>query len=292
MAKNLSLTSNSKAIKAILFYLFLLVISLKCANSARILTEKDDDGDDLAPVVGPTSSQTAAATTTSSGATVGEDPPELSFFMHDILGGTAPSGRVVSGITASTSNQINGLPFSKRNGGLFPINGGVPLVTTNNGITSKNLPSVAGLNNGASTTNGNSLPFVSAGQLPLQQELIFGMITVIDDELTEGHELGSSVIGKAQGFYLASSLDGSSQTMAFTALFGDEHREDQEHTISFFGVHRMAAAMHESHVAVVGGTGKYENAQGHATIERLHFTDQHITDGVETLLQISVHLTH
>ncbi|KAK0604417.1 hypothetical protein LWI29_015475 [Acer saccharum] len=194
--------------------------------------------------------------------------------MHDILGGTAPSGRVVSGIKASTSPQINGLPFSKKKGGVFPISGGVPLA-------------IAGLN-GATTNNGNSLPFVSAGQLPqgaTLQKLIFGAITVIDDELTLEHELGSSIIGKAQGFYLASTLDGSSQTMAFTALFG-EHVED---TISFFGVHRTAA--HESQVAVVGGNGKYENAQGHATIETLHLTDQHTTDGVETLLQISVYLT-
>ncbi|KAK2643173.1 hypothetical protein Ddye_024936 [Dipteronia dyeriana] len=284
--KNLSSTSNSKAIKAILvFYLFLLVISLKCAYSARILSDDDDDSSpspvpqpsnplptpvvpNVAPVVG---------TTITTSATMAAYRPILSFFMHDILGGTAPSGRVVSGIIASsTSPQINGLPFSKKNGGVFPINGHI------------NLPFIAGLNGASTTNNGNSLPFVSAGQLPqgaTLQKLIFGAITVIDDELTLEQELGSSIIGKAQGFYLASSLDGGSQTMAFTALFG-EHEED---TISFFGIHRTAA--HESQVAVVGGSGKYENAQGHATIETLHLTDQHTTDGVETLLQISVYHT-
>lgn len=114
---------------------------------------------------------------------------------------------------------------------------------------------------------------------------MFGAITVIDDELTEGHELGASVIGKAQGSYLASSLDGSSQTMAFSAIFGDE----EEDTISFFGVHRTAS--HESGIAVVGGTGKYDNAEGYATIETLHLTNQHTTDGVEAVLQFTVYLT-
>ncbi|TXG73987.1 hypothetical protein EZV62_002566 [Acer yangbiense] len=252
--KNLSSTSNSKAIKAILvLYLFLPVISLKCADSARILSDDDDSSPlpvpqpsnplptsiapNVAPVMGPTIISTSA--------TKVADPLILSFFMHDILGGTALSGRVVSGIITSSIN-------------------------------------------GATTTNGNNLPFVSAGQLPqgaTLQKHIFGAITVIHDELTLEHELGSSIIGKAQGFYLASTLDGSSQTMAFTALFG-EHEED---IISFFGVHRTAA--HESQVAVIGGSGKYENAQGHATIETLHLTDQHTTDGVETLLQISVYLT-
>ncbi|TXG73986.1 hypothetical protein EZV62_002565 [Acer yangbiense] len=284
---NLSSTSNSKAIKAILVvYLFLLVISLKCANSARILSDDEDSSPspvpqpsnpfptsvvpNVAPAVGPT--------TISTSATKAADPPILSFFMHDILGGTTPSGRVVSEIIASsTSPQINGLPFSKKKGGVFPISGGVTGVPL----------AIAGLN-GATTNNGNSLPFVSTGQLPqgaTLHKLIFGAITVIDDELTLEHELGSSIIGKAQGFYLASTLDGSSQTMAFTALFG-EHEED---TISFFGVHRTAT--HESQVAVVGVSGKYENAQGHATIETLHLTDQHTTNGVETLLQISVYLT-
>ena len=112
---------------------------------------------------------------------------------------------------------------------------------------------------------------------------------MIDDELTEGHELGSSIIGKAQGFYLASSMDGSSHTMAFTAMFHDADH-DEEGTISFFGVHRTAAQ--ESPIAIVGGTGKYENAQGYAIIETLHHTNQHTTDGIDTLLQFSVFLTH
>ncbi|OMO91341.1 hypothetical protein COLO4_18434 [Corchorus olitorius] len=42
----------------------------------------------------------------------------------------------------------------------------------------------------------------------------------------------------------------------------------------------------------VGGTGKYENAQGFALIETLHHTNQHTTDGIDTVLQFSVFLTN
>lgn len=287
MTKKFSLGSNCKSLRAIL-QLSLLAITLRCVNAARIFTEDDDTDTPTPPPVPPP-----------------EAHPPLSFFMHDILGGSAPSERVVAGITAST--QINGLPFSKPNNRVFPIKGGVPLVTANNGINinngfvnNNNLPFLGGPNgatvstvisnngNNNLVTNGNALLFVTAGLLPqgaALQNPIFGAITVIDDELTEGHELGASVIGKAQGSYLASSLDGSSQTMAFSAIFGD----DEEDTISFFGVHRTAS--HESGIAVVGGTGKYENAEGYATIETLHLTNQHTTDGVEAVLQFTVYLT-
>ncbi|XP_041000400.1 dirigent protein 24-like [Juglans microcarpa x Juglans regia] len=270
----------------------------------------------VAPEVGPTNSPTGTASpvTTTTSATVakpvGPQTPALTFFMHDILGGTHPSARVVTGIIANT--QFNGLPFTQPNDNIFPLTGGVPLsnVDLSGIVNNNNLPIIAGLNGvdpQASTviqnsgnndiidsSNGN-LPFVTAGQLPsglTLQKLMFGSLTVIDDELSEGHDLGSPVIGKAQGFYLSSSLDGTSQTIAVTVLLhglsGGDHLQVVEDTISFFGVHR--SAMHESQIVVIGGTGKYENAKGYATVETLHQEDQHATDGVDTILQFSVFL--
>ncbi|KAE8671995.1 hypothetical protein F3Y22_tig00111877pilonHSYRG00319 [Hibiscus syriacus] len=83
---------------------------------------------------------------------------------------------------------------------------------------------------------------------------MFETIIVVDDELIEAHELGSVVLGRVQGFYLASSLDGNSQTIALTVvLHGGEH--EIEDTISFFGVYRTVSP--ESQIAVVSGTEKY-----------------------------------
>ncbi|XP_068328576.1 dirigent protein 24-like [Pyrus communis] len=253
------------------------------------------------PVAGPVTTSltgpTAAART---------ETPHLSFFMHDILGGSHPSVRVVTGLIANT---VLNPAFSKPNNNIFPVSGGTPLTNNNiNGFlnNNNNIPNIAGLSgltNSQSSTviqnsgnnnivnGGSNQPFVTAGQLPngaTLQKLMFGSVTVIDDDLTEGHELGSAVLGKAQGFYMASSLDGNSHTMAFTVLLhAGEH--DVEDTISLFGVHRTASPV--SHIAVIGGTGKYENANGYAAIESLHQVDQHTTDGVDTIMQISVYLS-
>jgi hypothetical protein len=235
---------------------------------------------------------------------VGKEP-SLSFFMHDILGGSHPSARVVAGIVANT--DVTGLPFSKLNNNLFPITGGIPLVNPKlNGIvTNNNLPNLVGLsaaqsstvfkNSGTSNTvsGGNNQPFVSAGNLPggfTIQKLMFGSVTVIDDQLTEEHELDSSVIGRAQGFYLASSLDGTSKTVVLTVLVhGGEHHDGVDDTISLFGIHRTASP--ESEIAVIGGTGKYENARGYASLETLLKEDEHTTDGADTILHFSIYLT-
>ncbi|MFS7953542.1 putative dirigent protein [Helianthus anomalus] len=96
---------------------------------------------------------------------------------------------------------------------------------------------------------------------------MFGTLIVIDDELTEGHELGSGLIGKAQGFYASSLINGKSQTMAFT---------------------RSAVA--ESQLAVMGGTGNYVNAMGHAMVKTFQGADQQNNDGTETLLHFTVYL--
>ena len=45
-----------------------------------------------------------------------------------------------------------------------------------------------------------------------------GTITVIDDILTSSPDLGTQNVGRAQGVYVASSADGLSQLMAFTAM--------------------------------------------------------------------------
>ncbi|KAL8154555.1 dirigent protein 9-like [Apium graveolens] len=262
------------------------------------------------PVIPPlatraTTLPSGPTTTTDTEATAAGHPEaSMAFFMHDILGGTHPSGRVVTGIIANSDD--NGLPFSKANSQVFPINGGVPLNNINNLVNNNNVPFLAGLNSSPTSTNlhntgnnnvvsgGNQLPFVSAGQLPAGvtlQQLMFGTITVVDNELTEGHELGSSVLGKGQGFYLSSSLDGTSHTLALTTMFhgGDHDHDHVDDSISFFGVHRTGSPISE--IAVIGGTGKYQHAKGYATIETLHQVDQHTTDGVETVTHFTVYLT-
>ncbi|KAL4275274.1 hypothetical protein AHAS_Ahas20G0090800 [Arachis hypogaea] len=158
--------------------------------------------------------------------------PILELFMHDILGGSNPTARPVTGLL------------------------------------------------------GN----IYSGQLQLGPDglgLGFGTITVIDDVLTVQPELGSQIVGKAQGVYVASSADGSRQMMAFTALFeGGEYGD----SLNLYGLFKIGSAM--SKLSVISGTGKFKNAKGFAEVRSLIPPGQIATNGAETLLRITVHLKY
>ncbi|KAL8218198.1 hypothetical protein R6Q57_021571 [Mikania cordata] len=114
---------------------------------------------------------------------------------------------------------------------------------------------------------------------------MFGTITVFDDELTEGYESGSNLIGKAQGFYLASSIeDGhtNSQCVLFTAMFKSGNYID---SLSLFGVHRPGVS--ESQLAIMGGTVKYVKAKGYAKVKNVQLNNEQVTYGGKTLLEFS-----
>ncbi|KAG6432849.1 hypothetical protein SASPL_104437 [Salvia splendens] len=263
----------------------LLILAL-AISSARILDEE----------VAAVPAAAGAATTPG----IGPDEHPLTFFMHDILGGSRPSAIAVTGIVANPA--VGGqVPFAKPNGAVLPVNNGVPTNNANGGIlNNNNVPFLTGLsgftsNIGSNSNNNNIIggmpgfPVLNSAQFPsgsTLQKLMFGTMTLFDDEVTEGHELGSGLVGKAQGFYIYSSVDGNSQTMAFTVMFAAGGYAD---SITFFGVHRTAVA--ESHLAIMGGTGKHVNAKGFATVKTFP-GGQHETDGMETLLQITVYLAY
>lgn len=204
-----------------------------------------------------------APTAAGDGVAAGDHP--LTFFMHDILGGgSGPSTLMVTRVVASAADLTNG----------DSVLGG----------TSDNL---------VPDNSNNNIPSVNTGDLPsasgaTHQNLLFGTATIIDEDLTESHELGAAVLGRAQGFHVATSKDGASKTVVLTAMFGGGQVHSD--TLSFIGVHGMAA----SHVTIIGGTGKYQNAKGFAAIRQtlqLQPGDQQAPDGGKSLLQFDVHLS-
>lgn len=290
----------------------LLALAIQCVACSRSLIE---DVTSSAPnnaipsvanpaqlaVLNPAAPVALAVTTTSTTSTTvgGAELHPLTFYMHNILGGSNPSARAVTGIVANPALSAQ-VPFAKPNGANLPINSGIPQNSANNGlINNNNVPFLTGLsgntgnviqNNGVNLINGGvGFPVLNGGQLPqgmTLQKLMFGTLTVFDDELTEGHELGSGPVGKAQGFYVASSEDGHSQTIALTAMFEGGGYVD---SLSLFGVHRTAVS--ESQLAIMGGTGKYVDARGYATVKTFPAPpNQQITDGTETLLEFTLYL--
>ncbi|KAE9593234.1 putative allene oxide cyclase/dirigent protein [Lupinus albus] len=150
MAKKLTFTPFP--LKAIVFHLFLLSIGISYVKTDKVLT----------------------------------------FLMHNNLGGLTPSERIVAGIIAN-SQTIN-LPFSKPNNRVFPIKGSVPLFDTSIDVTNPgsltNTVVITNINkNKVVIDHSNTLPYVIQNQLPLGATLgnvLFGRITVIDDEITQG----------------------------------------------------------------------------------------------------------
>lgn len=307
-SKSLQFFHNIPTNAAILSFLIILS-SLVNITSARILIDDDTNNNAAAPIINPAPPSNGPGGSVGTPVTAGANPDHttFTFYMHDILGGSNPSAIAVTGIV--TNPAVGGqVPFAKPNGAVLPLNNGVPVNNANSGIlnNNNNLPFLTGLSGTASNNliqnnNNNNIigggfgfPALNIGQMANGanfQKLMFGTMTVFDDELTEGHELNSGLVGKAQGFYVASSEDGMSQTMAFNVMFRSGSYAD---SLSFFGVHRTAVS--ESHLAIMGGTGKYVNAKGFATVKtfpaNLGGGAPHITDGLETVLEITVYLAY
>ncbi|KAK9072433.1 hypothetical protein SSX86_008867 [Deinandra increscens subsp. villosa] len=213
-------------------------------------------------------------------------------YMHDILGGSNPTARPVTGLLGNIySGQV---PFARRIGFRAPqggvaipnANGAIPTVTANGIPLGTGLVGTqfAGNVQNQNNVNQNNVQYqLGADGLGLG----FGTITVIDDVLTMDSKSGSQLLGRAQGVYVASSADGSRQMMSFTAVMeGGEYGD----SINFFGVYHIGSAM--SRLSVTGGTGKFLHACGFAEVRSLIPAGQIVADGVESLLRLTVHLSY
>lgn len=285
-----------------IMFMALIFLTVTSTTSSRILNEletpEEPAGDfaesPVSSILPPLGAPAVAATTSD----IPEQHHTLSFFMHDILGGSNPTARAVTGVVTNPALNAQ-VAFAKPNGANIPLNNGISQNNNNNGVlNNNNLPFLTGLSgntgsvfNNNNGNNGNGFPLTNMNQVPqgtTVQKLMFGTMTVFDDEITEGEELGSGLVGKAQGFYIASSVDGISQVMGFTAKFEENGYAD---SLSFFGVHRTQVS--QSQIAIIGGTGKYVNAKGFAIIKTFPVTgQQHNTDGLETLLHLTAYLAY
>ncbi|MED6168459.1 hypothetical protein PIB30_011624 [Stylosanthes scabra] len=171
----------------------------------------------------------------------------ITFLMRDILNNVTVSRPSQKPPTTKVTGQ---LPFQKPLG-FFPPNNGDGAIPIPSSPTQ-----TLGLSN-----FGFSFPTRAT-----LQELEFGSVTSIDEELLQAEGVRGAELerlGQAQGVYVASSGDRTNHMMAMTARFlkGDEYQDG----LTIFGVHRTD--VFESHVAVIGGTGKYNGANGYAAVK-------------------------
>nr|XP_043617874.1 dirigent protein 16-like [Erigeron canadensis] len=190
----------------------------------------------------------------------------MTFYMPNVLKYSNPQHPPITTPTNNVNSQP--IPFSKPIG-LFPPIGGIP-VSDYNSIPSQSF-GLHGISFSASTI--------------LQEELEFGMVYVIDVDLLEKTNLyGMTLLGKAKGMYIGSK---ESQMMAMTISFADNDYKDG---LRFFGLHQ-ADIDSESHVAIIGGTGIYEGANGYATIKAVKLSSKLVKEGESnSFLLIDVYL--
>ncbi|KAG9447597.1 hypothetical protein H6P81_013725 [Aristolochia fimbriata] len=93
--------------------------------------------------------------------------------------------------------------------------------------------------------------------------LNFGTVLVTDDALTEGIDRNSKQVGRAQGIYVNSALDGSDLHLLFSAVFTNEKYNGS--TLEIQGADRFFLKRRE--VSVVSGTGYFRFARGFAILE-------------------------
>ncbi|XP_030973832.1 dirigent protein 11-like [Quercus lobata] len=93
--------------------------------------------------------------------------------------------------------------------------------------------------------------------------LHFGTILAVDDPVTEGPSIESKEIGRAQGFYINSQLDGKGLHLVFSVIFTDGDFKGS--TLEIQGADIFT--MKEREYGIVSGTGYFRFVKGYGVME-------------------------
>ena len=114
----------------------------------------------------------------------------------------------------------------------------------------------------------------------------FGLVTIIDDPLTEGPDLNSSTtpLGRAQGTYISAGKDEVALLMNMNFVF--QAGAYNGSTVAIMGRNPVFDAVRE--MAVVGGTGVFRMARGYAQA-RTHTLDLNTGDAT---VEYNLYINH
>ncbi|KAK7363479.1 hypothetical protein VNO77_05623 [Canavalia gladiata] len=98
---------------------------------------------------------------------------------------------------------------------------------------------------------------------PTSNILHFGTVAIVDDPVTEGPTTQSPLIGRAQGMYINSQLDGKGLYMVFSVIFSDGEFKGSSLEIQGSDIFTMK----EREFGVVSGTGYFRFVKGYGIME-------------------------
>ncbi|XP_050234258.1 dirigent protein 1-like [Mercurialis annua] len=110
----------------------------------------------------------------------------------------------------------------------------------------------------------------------------FGNTMMIDDPLTEGPNLTSKLIGRAQGMYAVAAQNDMLLLMVLNYAFTEGEYDGS--SISILGRNHVFDDSRE--MPIVGGTGAFRLASGYALAHTIH------VDMVEAIVEYHVYVTH
>ncbi|CAK9140067.1 unnamed protein product [Ilex paraguariensis] len=116
--------------------------------------------------------------------------------------------------------------------------------------------------------SGRSPTSVPVTQPSLNSSTAFGLMNMIDNPLTEGPELSSKMVGRAQGFYASASQEEVGLIMAMNFAFIEGKYNGS--TITVLGRNSVFNKMRE--MPVIGGSGLFRFARGYVHA-RTHTVD-------------------
>ncbi|XP_059663894.1 dirigent protein 4-like [Cornus florida] len=114
-------------------------------------------------------------------------------------------------------------------------------------------------------TNATAIPVTGIPGFPWTLTT-FGTMFCADDPITVGFDKTSAQIGRAQGIFVTSALDGSSTHVSASIVFTNATYNGS--TIEIQGASHNYQSVNE--VAVVGGTGIFRYARGYATFQTVY----------------------
>ncbi|KAK2997313.1 hypothetical protein RJ639_024777 [Escallonia herrerae] len=112
----------------------------------------------------------------------------------------------------------------------------------------------------------------------------FGTLAAIDDAVTEGPDRSSKEIGRAQGMYINSQLDGRALHMMFSVIFTDGKYKGS--TLEFQGFDPFIAE--EREFSIVSGTGGFRFVKGYVIMT----TESMDIPSMRAILKLNVTVKH
>ncbi|KAI3823561.1 hypothetical protein L1987_05000 [Smallanthus sonchifolius] len=134
------------------------------------------------------------------------------------------------------------------------------------------------------TGDDKSAMTVAGKDGPTTSIMHFGTLLAHDDPVTIGPDPGSKEIGRAQGMYINSQLDGKALYMTFSVMFTDGEYEGS--TLEIQGTDPFV--LKEREFSVVSGTGYFRFVRGYG-IMTTEFLD---TQNMRAIIKLNITVRH